>query len=58
MKKKQKSIAQVAYEKNPIGGIANFGAWDTAPECVRESHRNLCDTAIKEFINRGKKNVR
>lgn len=58
MKTKPKSIAQVAYEKNPVGGIANFGPWDKAPECVRESHRNLCDTAIREFIKRGKKNDR
>ena len=57
MKKRQKSIAQVAYEKNPIGGIANFGAWDTAPECVRVSHYKLCSTAISEFIKRAKKNI-
>ena len=58
MKKKQKSIAQVAYEKNTIGGIANFGAWDKAPECVRDSHHQLCNTAISEFIKRAKKNIR
>jgi hypothetical protein len=51
-KQSEKSLGQVAYEKNDIGGIQNWGAWEAAPQCVRDSHDQLARIVVKEFKRR------
>lgn len=55
MKKPLKSLGQVAYEKNPIGGIQNWGPWERAPQVVRDSHENLARIVVSEISRRSSK---
>lgn len=42
MKKKQKTLGQIAYDATPNeGGKSNFGTWDKAPEVVRRVHEKM-----------------
>lgn len=54
MKKPLKSLGQVAYEKNEIGGIQNWGPWEKAPQAVRDSHENLARIVVSELCRRAK----
>lgn len=41
MRKKQKELAQIAYEASESGGKQNWGSWHKAPSIVREVHRKM-----------------
>ena len=52
MKKKLKSLCQVAYESTAEGGKHNFGPWEKAPDLVKRIHEEMAKAVAKTVKRR------